>query len=78
MAGSTVSIKFTNANSASSPKLNVIGLGAKNIRIYGQNLTDPAYYWTAGATVSFTYDGTYWNFAEGSTLAPNFMSFVEN
>ena len=55
-AGATVAIKFTYANTASSPTLNIAGTGAK--AMYIQGVRDV--YWNAGATVSFTYDGTNW------------------
>lgn len=54
--GATVSIKFTYANTAASPTLNVNGTGAKQIRLNGANSA----YWAAGATVALVYDGTYW------------------
>lgn len=55
-AGATVAIKFTYANTASSPTLNIAGTGAK--AMYIQGVRDV--HWNAGATVSFTYDGTNW------------------
>ena len=55
-AGVTVAIKFTYANTAASPTLNVNGTGAKQIRLNGANSA----YWIAGATVALVYDGTYW------------------
>lgn len=65
----TVSVKFTYANSASSPTLNVSSTGAKTIRLNGAALTSSSYYWVAGAVVTFVYDGTYWNIADGSALS---------
>lgn len=62
MTGVTVHIKMTNANGVASPTLNVNSTGAKRIKRYGT--TDPgtaaSSSWNAGAVVSFTYDGTYW------------------
>ncbi len=55
-AGATVAVKFTYANNAANPTLNVAGTGSKSIRTNGT----PYAYWSAGATVTFTYDGTYW------------------
>lgn len=61
--GVTINIKFINANTATSPKLNVNNTGAKNIVLYGttasgiSNLTTG---WQAGAILSLTYDGTNW------------------
>ena len=54
--GTTVGIKFTYANSAVSPTLNLSSVGAK--AVYTQGVA--CAYWQAGATVSFTFDGTYW------------------
>lgn len=53
-AGTTVSIKFTYANSADAPKLNINSLGAKSIITNGATYA----YWAAGASVVFVYDGT--------------------
>lgn len=54
--GTTVGIKFTYANSADSPTLNLSSVGAKAVYTQGVAFA----YWQAGATVSFTFDGTYW------------------
>ena len=54
--GASVSIKFSYANSAAAPTLNVNGTGAKQIRLNGANSA----YWVAGSTVAMVYDGTYW------------------
>lgn len=60
--GATVRIKFTNANSASSPTLNVNGTGALGIKRYGTTSvgTSSVTGWNAGAVMTFTYDGTNW------------------
>lgn len=63
--GVVVSVKFTNANSASSPTLNVDGTGAKPIRTLGTSSA----YWAAGQTVLFVYDGTYWQVASAPVWA---------
>lgn len=57
-AGQKVSIKFTNANTASAPTLNVDDKGAHAIKAYGT--TAPTVWWKAGDVVTFTYDGTNW------------------
>ena len=56
VAGASVRIKFTYANTAAAPTLDVNGTGAKQIRLNGANSA----YWVAGATVDFVYDGAYW------------------
>lgn len=63
--GVVVSVKFTNANTASSPTLNVDGTGAKPIRTLGT----ASAYWSAGQTVLFVYDGTYWQVASAPVWA---------
>lgn len=57
--GATVSVRFTNNNTAANPTLNIAGTGAKPIMVNGVN----AGYWQAGAAVTFVYDGTYWQAA---------------
>lgn len=55
-AGATVTVRFTYANNAASPTLNIGGTGAKAIYTQGVRYA----YWAAGATVLFTYDGSNW------------------
>ena len=64
-AGATVAVRFTYANNAASPTLNVGGTGAKAIYTQGVRYA----YWAAGATVVFTYDGTYWRVASEPVYA---------
>ncbi len=52
----TVTVKFTYANTAANPTLNINGTGAKQILLFSQN----SVYWNAGACITFTYDGTYY------------------
>lgn len=63
--GVVVSVTFTYANTASSPRLNVAGTGAKYIRTLGSSSA----YWDAGQTVLFVYDGTYWQVASSPVWA---------
>ena len=65
-AGATVAVKFTYANTASSPTLNIAGTGTK--AMYIQGVRDV--YWTDGATVTFTYDGANWRVASEPVYAP--------
>ena len=60
--GTLIFVKFANANTASSPTLNVNGLGAKGIRRYGTTTpgTSAAASWNAGSVVALVYDGSYW------------------
>ncbi len=53
-SGATVSIRFTYANTAASPTLNINGLGARKVYTCGVNYA----FWSAGAAVTLVYDGT--------------------
>ena len=64
-AGVSVAVKFTYANTASSPTLNVAGTGAKAVYTQGVRYA----YWAANATVVFTYDGSYWRVASEPVYA---------
>lgn len=64
-AGVTVAVRFTYANTAASPTLNVNGTGAKAIYTQGVRYA----YWRANSTVLFTYDGTYWRVASEPVYA---------
>lgn len=55
--GARIAVKFTYANSASSPTLNVNQTGDKPILAPGHAITDA---WTAGSVIDFVYDGTNW------------------
>jgi hypothetical protein len=57
VTGVTIHVKFTNANTAVNPTLNVNGTGAKSIKMSSS--------WNAGDVVPFTYDGSNW-FMHGS------------
>ena len=62
--GAQITVKFTNANSASSaPTLNVNGTGAKPLYRYGTTALSTGTTttgWYAGSVQLFTYDGTGW------------------
>lgn len=66
-AGVTVTVKFTYANTAASPTLNVNSTGAKYIGLKNKALsnTNP-YYWKAYDAITFVYDGTYWNIVDAA------------
>lgn len=67
--GATVTVKFTSANEAMNPTLNVNGSGAKPIRDYkGNELTADAMKWKEGAALAFTYDGTYWRLQDSDLM----------
>lgn len=56
ITGATIFVKFTNANSATNPTLNVNSTGAKALLKYGSSSLS----WQAGAVLCLTYDGTSW------------------
>ena len=62
IAGVSITVKFTNSNSAENPTLNVNGTG--NVPIYYKNTLTPGAApmssWQAGTVVTFTYDGNAW------------------
>ena len=59
-AGLRVTVKFTYANTAGTPTLNVNSLGAKNIFHNGVQITTGANKALLAGTVEFVYDGTQW------------------
>lgn len=54
--GRTVTVTFTNGNTATSPTLNVAGTGAKTMKCQGSTTVSIS----AGASVSFTYHSGVW------------------
>lgn len=67
--GSTVTVRFANANTAASPTLNVNNTGAAYIKVYDRDLTSTSSYnWTARSVVTFIFDGTYWRLADSGAL----------
>lgn len=81
--GAHIAVKFTIANTASNPTLNVSETGAKAIQFNNANI--PASYLKIGL-YEFIYDGTYWNFIGGgggsdtengnTTLNNNFNNLI--
>lgn len=67
-AGARVSVKFNNANTASTPTLNVNSTGAKNIYHKGSQITTGDNKALLAGTVDFIYDGTQWH------LVGNYLS----
>lgn len=66
--GVMVSVYFSYANTASSPRLNVNGTGAKYIYV-GSFTMSSDYYWRAGTTVQFVYTGSVWRVCDSGALA---------
>ena len=71
-AGLFILVKFSNAQTYDGvPKLNVNGLGAKDIKTNGT--TGAARYeWNAGEVLSFYYDGTYWLIVRDGTASTTY------
>ena len=70
--GLTVRVKFTNANTAANPTLNVNGTGAKAIMAHGTQAAGSGA-WDSGSVVIFTYDGTYWQISGSSQSSPFYV-----
>lgn len=64
--GARITIKFTNANTAANPTLNVNSKGAKSIYHSGAAVTSTNS-WYAGQVIDFVYDGTYWQIIDGQS-----------
>ena len=61
--GAMISVKFTNTNTASSPKLNVNNTGAKSIYYNNAVYTSASSYaGYANRYITYQYDGTNWVF----------------
>lgn len=77
--GLTIHVRFTNANTAANPTLNVNGLGAVAIKRYGTTApgTSAAASWNAGGVVCLTYDGTYWMLNDWNNTTYSAMSVSE-
>lgn len=67
--GAKIAVKFTYANTASSPTLNVNSTGAISIRQIGAAAASGA--WAASEVCLFEYDGTYWNLIKASVTLSN-------
>lgn len=70
--GAIINVSFTNANTATTPTLNVNSTGAKNIYVngaqlkYGSSYATNAYNWKAGNVVQFMYNGSVWIMSQTS------------
>ena len=69
--GACINVKFSYANTATSPTMNVNGTGAKSIKKYGTT-GSMAYMWYTGEVVQFVYDGTYWVMVDGGTATTTY------
>lgn len=75
-AGVRICVKFSNANTAASPTLNVASTGAKAIYWHGAALAS-GQYWQANAVLDFLYNGTQWELVgvakDNNTTYSNFV-----
>lgn len=76
-AGRRIVVKFTYANTASAPTLNVNGTGAIVIKSYGTTAGTLTYRWNPLAVVEFVYDGTYWIMQEPSVATSTYFGVVK-
>lgn len=67
--GVSVAVKFTYANTTSSPTLSINGTAAAPIKnASGEALASSEYQWTEGALKVFVYDGTNWLMQDESAM----------
>ena len=57
MTGVTIRVKFTNANTAANPTVNINSTGAKSVYRFGSTTPVDGDSWTAGEVVELLYDG---------------------
>ena len=80
--GARVSVKFNNANTASSPTLNVNETGDKNIFHNGTQITTGSNKAMLAGTVDFVYDGTQWqligNYVDTDTTYTSLSQFTDD
>lgn len=62
--GAEIRVKFTYANTAANPTLNVSGTGAMPISLYGETSAGSAA-WAAGETLALVFDGARWQIVMG-------------
>jgi hypothetical protein len=59
--GASVTVNFTNQNTASNPKLEIkagtSSYGEKDIWVNGKSMTNDIYYWEKEDSLVFVYDG---------------------
>lgn len=78
ITGSQVRVKFSNANTASSPTLNVGSTGAKRMSYKGSLITNTNFSFSTVKIYTFTYDGTYWVLEGDWDEAPKNFSDLSN
>jgi hypothetical protein len=80
-SGLRVTVKFTNANTASNPTLNVNSKGAKNIFHNGSQITTGTNKSLLAGVCDFVYDGTQWhlvgNYLDSHYTAYNYVGLPD-
>lgn len=76
-SGGSVKVKFTYANTASSPTLNINSTGAKTI-VYNGAVASSSNTWASGDVVEFYYDPTYNSNAGAFVGIPTVVSVSQN
>lgn len=74
--GASIRVKFSYANTATSPTMNVNGTGAKYIKKYGTT-GSMGYMWYMGEVKDFVYDGTYWVMVDGGTATTTYYGVTK-
>lgn len=69
--GAAIRVKFSYANTAASPTMNVNGTGAKSIKKYGTTASMDGM-WYMGEVVDFVYDGSYWVMVDGGVATTSY------
>lgn len=75
-SGACIRVKFSYANTATSPTMNVNGTGAKSIKKYGTTAS-MGYMWYMGEVKDFVYDGTYWVMVDGGTATTTYYGVTK-
>lgn len=78
LTGAQVRIKFTYANTASAPTLNVGSSGAKRMQYNGQLITNTNFTFSTNKIYTFTYNGTYWVLEGNWDEVPTQLSDLTN
>jgi len=74
--GLCIHVRFSNRNTASSPTLNVNGLGAKPIHRYGTTVA-PTYFWAAGEVVELVYYSGAWKVTKGGAATTTYYGLTK-
>lgn len=78
--GLTIAVKFSEANSATNPTLQVNSLTAKSIKKYGTTApgTSSAMSWYGGSVLIMVYDGTYWQICNWDNKDTTYSSLTQS